>query len=83
MTKDVPEQGGSTGIPPLIQQERAILQALYDYFREYGTWPTFITIDRPIRRKHHWDTGAIILRLPASLIVEPHRAMRAFSPRLA
>ena len=28
-------------------------------------------IDRPIRREHRWDTGAIILSLPESLIVQP------------
>jgi hypothetical protein len=71
MTREVPEQYGSTEIPPLTQQERAVLQAIYNYFREHGTWPTFITIDRPIRREHRWDTGAIILNLPASLIVDP------------
>ena len=71
MTRDAPEQYGSTKIPSLTQQEKAVLQAIYDYFREHGTWPTFITIDRPIRRAHRWDTGAIILTLPESLIVQP------------
>jgi hypothetical protein len=52
-------------------QEKVVLQAIYDHFREHGAWPTFITIDRPIRREHRWDTGAIILSLPESLIVQP------------
>ena len=71
MAKDVPEQYGSAKIPPLTGQEKVVLQAIYDRFREHGTWPTFITIDRPVRREHRWDTGAIIVSLPESLIVQP------------
>lgn len=71
MARDVPEQYGSAEVPPLTVQERAVLQAIYDHFRELGMWPSFIAIDRPIRREHRWDTGAIILSLPASLIVQP------------
>jgi hypothetical protein len=63
-------------IHPLNDQQMAVLQAVYDYFREHGTWPTFITIDRPIRRQRHWDTGAIILSLPESLVVPPRQGMR-------
>lgn len=71
MARDVPEQSRSTEVPPLTVQERTVLQAIYDHFHEHGTWPAFIAIDRPIRREHRWDTGAIILSLPASLIVQP------------
>jgi len=71
MAKDAPEQYGSAEIPPMTGQEKVVLQAIYDHFREHGAWPTFITIDRPIRREHRWDTGAIILSLPESLIVQP------------
>ena len=71
MAKDVPERYGSAEIPPLSGQEKVVLQAIYDRFREHGTWPTFITIDRPVRREHRWDTAAIILSLPESLIVQP------------
>ena len=71
MMRDASEQYGGTEIPPLTQQEHSVLQAIYEHFREHGAWPTFISIDRPIRRKHRWDTGAIILGLPASLIVQP------------
>ena len=53
---------------PLTDQQAAVLQAIYNHFRDHGTWPTFITIDRPIRRQHRWDTGPIILSLPESLI---------------
>jgi hypothetical protein len=60
---------------PLTDQQVAVLQAIYDHFRDHGTWPTFITIDRPIRRQHHWDTGPIILSLPGSLIVPPRQGM--------
>src|SRR5579859_2510358 len=71
MTKDVAKPGTSTAAGPLTDQQAVVLQAVYDHFREHGTWPTFITIDWPIRRERRWDTGAIILSLPESLIVEP------------
>lgn len=71
MAKDAPEQCGSAEIQPLTGQEKVVLQAIYDHFREHGAWPTFITIDRPVRREHRWDTGAIILSLPECLIVQP------------
>lgn len=71
MATDATEQYGSAEIPPLTGQEKVVLQAIYDHFREHGAWPTFITIDRPIRREHRWDTGAIVLSLPESLIVQP------------
>jgi hypothetical protein len=72
MPRNAPERYGRMEAPSLTQEERTVLQAIYDHFREHGTWPTFITIDRPIRREHRWDTGAIILGLPGSLIVPPH-----------
>jgi hypothetical protein len=72
MPRNAPERYGRMEAPSLTQEERTVLQAIYDHFREHGTWPTFITIDRPIRREHRWDTGAIILGLHGSLIVPPH-----------
>jgi hypothetical protein len=78
MTRDIPEreQYGSTEIPPLSEQETAVLQAIYDYFREHAAWPTFITIDRPIRRAHGWDTAAIVQSLPESVIVASQHGRR-------
>ena len=61
---------------PLNDQQTVVLQTIYDYFREHGIWPKFITIDRPIRRQHRWDTGTIILGIPASLIVPPRQGLR-------
>lgn len=55
MVRDASEQHGSTEIPPPTQQ--SVLQAICDHFREHGAWPTFITIDRPIRRKHRWGVA--------------------------
>jgi hypothetical protein len=63
MPRNAPERYGRMEAPSLTQEERTVLQAIYDHFREHGTWPTFITIDRPIRREHRWDTGAIILTI--------------------
>ena len=55
----------------LTAEQRLVLQAVYDHFREHASWPTFITIDRPIRREHGLDTAAIFLSLPDSLTVGP------------
>jgi hypothetical protein len=52
-------------VASLTTEQQAVLQAIYDYFHEHAAWPTFITIDRPIRREHRWDTGAIVLSLPS------------------
>jgi hypothetical protein len=57
--------------PPLTDQQTAVLQAIYDYFREHGTWPTFITIDRQMRRQYGWDTAVIVLGVPEHLLVSP------------
>ena len=77
MTKDVEESPtDSAESMPLTTQQATVLQAIYDYFREHGTWPTFITIDRPIRREHGWDTAAIVLSLPESMIVHPRQGLR-------
>jgi hypothetical protein len=75
MPRNAPERYGRTVAVSLTDQQTVVLQAIYDHFREHGRWPTFITIDRPIRRRHHWDTGPIILSLPESLIVPPRQGM--------
>jgi hypothetical protein len=54
----------------LTPEQQLVLQAIYDQFRERGTWPTFISIDRPLRRTHNLDTQAILQGLPGSLIVK-------------
>jgi hypothetical protein len=58
-------------VASLTTEQQAVLRAIYDYFHEHAAWPTFITIDRPIRREHRWDTAAIVLSLPESMIVPP------------
>lgn len=69
-----------TDAPPLTDQQTAVLQAIYDYFREHGTWPAFIAIDRPLRRAHDWDTAAIVQSLPEDAIVHPrHGNLRPVS----
>ena len=55
----------------MTAQQNSVLQAIYDYFHNYGSWPTFITIDRPLRREYGMDTAAVIQSLPASMIVPP------------
>jgi len=71
----VDEDGGiddvaADGASPTAEQ-RLVLQAVYDHFREHARWPTFITIDRPLRREHGLDTAAILLSPPDSLTVGP------------
>jgi len=58
-------------VEPLTAEQRLVLQAIYDQFRAYGTWPTFITIDRPLRRTHGLNTRTVIQSLPDLLIVKP------------
>jgi hypothetical protein len=70
MTQDVDD-----GRPPLSAEQRTVLQAIYDYFHDHGTWPTFIVIDRPIRQDHGWSTVNVVLRLPESMIVPPRQGM--------
>jgi hypothetical protein len=50
----------------LTNEEQAVLQAIYDSFRLAGAWPTFVFIDRPLRRAHDVDVGAIVQRMPRS-----------------
>ena len=70
MTRDVAERDSSAAVPPpTTEQQAVVLQAIYDSFRQHGTWPTFITIDRPIRREHNWDTAAIVQSVPESVLV--------------
>jgi hypothetical protein len=55
----------------LAAHQHLVLQAIYDHFHEHATWPTFISIDRPLRRKYGIDTAGIVLTLPESHLVPP------------
>lgn len=55
----------------LTEDQRLVLQAIYDRFRADGTWPTFITVDRPLRRAQGMDTGAVAQTIPESLLPRP------------
>lgn len=57
---------------PLTDEQRLVLQAIYDSFRAHGDWPTFISIDRPLRRDHRIDTAVIVQSVPGPLIINPH-----------
>lgn len=59
----------------LTTEQRLALQAVYDHFHKHATWPTFITIDRPLRRTHGLDIRAVLLSLPDELIVKPRPSM--------
>lgn len=59
----------------LSDGQRLVLQAIYDRFREHGRWPTFISIDRPLRREHRMDTRAVLNSLPESLVYKSRLAM--------
>lgn len=63
-------------VAALTTEQQAVLQAVYDHFREHAAWPTFITIDRRIRRQHGWNTGTIVMSLPESMIVLPRQSLR-------
>lgn len=55
----------------LAPDQRQVLQAIYDRFRAIGTWPAFITVDRPLRRAQGMDTGAVVQSIPESLLLRP------------
>lgn len=59
----------------LDHEQQLVLQAIYDRFRDRSEWPTFISIDRPLRREHGMDTRAVFNSLPDSLVVKPRQAM--------
>jgi hypothetical protein len=56
-------------------EQQLVLQTIYDRFREHGTWPTFISIDRPLRREHGINTRAVFMSLPDWLVVKPRQVM--------
>lgn len=55
----------------LAPDQRQLLQAIYDRFRADSTWPTFISVDRPLRRAERMDTGAVAQAIPQSLLLRP------------
>lgn len=54
---------------PLTDEQRLVLQAVYDKFRVLGAWPPFVTIDRPLRRTTGIDPGAVVQSIPDSLLI--------------
>jgi hypothetical protein len=59
----------------LSTEQRLVLQTIYDRFREHGKWPTFIAVDRLLRRQHGMNTRAIFNSVPDSLVVKPRQGM--------
>jgi hypothetical protein len=59
----------------LNPEQRLVLQAIYDRFRKSGKWPTFLTVDRPLRREHGTNTRVVFNSLPESLVVHPRQGM--------
>jgi len=55
----------------LTEDQRLVLQATYGRFRTDGTWPTFGTVDRLLRRGRGMDTGAVTQTIPESLLLRP------------
>jgi hypothetical protein len=61
----------STEASSVTTEQRLVLQTVYDHFHAHASWPTFISIDRPLRREHGIDAAALVITLPESLIVQP------------
>jgi hypothetical protein len=59
----------------LNPEQRVILQAIYDRFRQNGKWPTFLTVDRPLRRGHGMNTRVVFNSLPESFVLHPRQGM--------
>lgn len=65
----------STDSSALSPEQRSVLQAIYDRFKRSGKWPTFLTVDRPLRREHGMNTRAVFNSLPAALVIHPRHGM--------
>ncbi len=59
----------------LSAEQQLLLQVIYDRFREHGKWPTFISVDRLLRREHGANTRAVFNALPDSLVAKPRQGM--------
>jgi hypothetical protein len=59
----------------LNPEHRLVLHAIYDRFRKSGKWPTFLTVDRPLRRQHGMNTRVVFNSLPESLVVRPRQGI--------
>jgi hypothetical protein len=59
----------------LSPEQRLVLQTVYDRFRRDGKWPTFISIDRPLRREHGINTRLVFTSLPDSLVIKSRQSM--------
>jgi hypothetical protein len=61
----------SSAVETLTSGQQLVLHAIYDQFAKNGSWPTFIAVDRPLRRAHNLDTKSMFLSLPDHLVVKP------------
>jgi hypothetical protein len=59
----------------LSPEQQSVLQAIYDRFRRTGKWPTFLTVDRPLRREHGMNTRAVFNSLPEPLVIHRRNGM--------
>jgi hypothetical protein len=59
----------------LSPEQQLVIQAVYDRFRGDGKWPTFLSVDRPLRREHGINTRAVFKSLPDSLVTKPRQGM--------
>jgi hypothetical protein len=59
----------------LNPEHQLVLRAIYDRFRKSGKWPTFLTVDRPLRREHGINTRVVFNSLPESLVVHPRQGI--------
>jgi|HubBroStandDraft_1064217.scaffolds.fasta_scaffold12200_3 hypothetical protein len=60
----------------LTADQRLVMQAVYDYFRKDGIWPTFAAIARPLRRDHGIDAAGVVAEFPESLMIPPRQGLR-------
>ena len=61
---------------PVTAEQRQVMQAVYDHFRENGTWPTLAAITRPLRRGHGIDAAGVIAEVPDTLMIPPRHGLR-------
>ena len=51
----------------LTQEQRFVIEKIYELFYERGVWPSFAEIDRPLRHGRGIDAGKVIPTLPRAL----------------
>ena len=69
----------SVEVDALTDEQRVVVEKIYELFRERGEWPKYGDVYRPLRRAHRFIIGAVYKSIPDTYIqrfrpipTEPH-----------